>query len=258
MRRFAREEGRSVAIRVDLGEVTWAGGVRADQTRPAASLLKVPLAMAAEDALAADPAGWLAKVEVSIGDLLSDWREPTVLRALDPDRSLRVGELIRLAVSSSDGPSAAWLLQSVGIDAVRSTIAGIGCLDTEAGVKDGAPGGALVGLTTADDALKMMEAALDRGAYPIMSAALAASTLNSRIPLGVAQSDVEIAHKTGSLFGVAHDVARLRVTSGEVWLAFLTDTQHDTLVTGYEMGLCTQELLAAFGVKVSATSSLTG
>jgi len=42
-----------------------------------------------------------------------------------------------------------------------------------------------------------------------------------------------------------------------VSLAFLTEHQHDTLVTGYEMGICTRGLLQAWGLAVRRTRSLT-
>lgn len=258
LRRFGREPGRSVAVRVLCGRLTWQGSVNADVPRPAASLLKVPLAMAAEAAVAADPGGGLAGAEAPVDELVSRWHEPTVLHALNPDRRLRVEELIRLAVSCSDGPSAAWLLDAVGLAAVREHIRAAGCTGTDAWLAAGAAGGSLVGLTTAADALSLLARAVDRDRFPLVAAALQASTLNSRIPLGVDQRDVAVAHKTGTLLGVAHDVALLNVSSGEIWLAFLTDAQHDTLVTGYEMGLCTQEILTTFGASVTGTRSLVG
>ena len=91
-----------------------------------------------------------------------------------------------------------------------------------------------------------------------MAGALKASTLNSRIPLGVRRSDIDVAHKTGTLRSVAHDVALLDVPGGQVWLAFLSDAQHDTLVTGYEMGLCTQQVLGAFDLQVTSSRSAVG
>lgn len=261
LRTFAREPGRSVAVRVAIGKSVWNAEIAGDEPRPAASLLKLPLAMAVEQALDVEKgvtAGdGLAEATVRIGELLEGWSEPTVLRALDAERTLTAVELLRLMVSSSDGPSARWLHSAVG-NQVVAVIEECGCTATEARLQPGAAGGALVGRTTANDALRLLAAALDVTRHPITAAALANSTLNSRIPLSVQRSDIAVAHKTGTLFGVAHDVARLQVPGGEVWLAFLTDAQHDTLVTGYEMGMCTQEVLAAFGVGVTATGSADG
>lgn len=258
LRAFGSEPGRSVAARVTIGDNTWTGLVAGDVPRPAASLLKLPLAIAVEDAMAKDPSGRLGTAEVTVAELLIGWREPTVLRAFDTERTLRPRELLRLMVSSSDGPAARWLLDTVGIDAVGQAVNASGCENTSVELRPGAPGGALTGTTTAEDALRMLAAALDAARFPLTAQSLAASTLNSRIPLGVRRGDIEIAHKTGTLFSVAHDVAMLDVAGGEIWIAFLTDSQHDTLVTGYEMGICTQRLLAAFGVGVHGTRSVDG
>ena len=265
---FAREPGRSVAVRVAIGEAAWEAHVAGDTPRPAASLLKLPVAIAVEQVIRADPGAGLAQgaaagnglgqATVHVGALLEGWSEPSVLRALDPHRTMTAPELLRLMVSSSDGPSTRWLLDAVGIEEVVAAITACGCTATEARLQPGAAGGALVGSTSANDALRLLAVALDVTRHPITAAALANSTLNSRIPLGVRRSDIAVAHKTGTLYGVAHDVAMLQVPGGEVWLAFLTDTQHDTLVGGYEMGICTQEVLAAFGIGVTGTRSAAG
>lgn len=255
---FARDPGRSVAVCVEIGELRWSAHVAGDVTRPAASLLKLPLAMAVESAMAADRLGLFDNADVSVGSVLDGWSEPTVLRSLHPDRTVDAHEMLRLMISSSDGPSARWLLNAVGLPAVVTAVASSGCNATEVKLRPGAAGGSLSGVTTAADALRMLAAACDQQRFPITAAALAASTLNSRIPLGVLASDIEIAHKTGTLFSVAHDVALLTVPGGEVRIAFLSDAQHDTLVTGYDMGICTQSLLAAFGVGVTGTRSVDG
>ena len=57
--------------------------------------------------------------------------------------------------------------------------------------------------------------------------------------------------------GVAHDAAVLDCDRGQVIVAFLSDAQHDTLVTGYEMGLCTRGVLQTWGLSVRRTSGLT-
>lgn len=241
-----------------LGTANWSAQIAGDVPRPAASLLKLPLGMAVEKAIAERPRGPLAAEEVPVAEVIGRWSDPTVLRALDPDRRLRVNEMLRLMVGSSDGPSAQWLLERVGMAAVAETIRGIGCEATSVHLAPGQAGGALAGRTTAADALLLLAAAADAQHFPMVARALAESTLNSRIPLGVLAEDVDIAHKTGTLRSVAHDVALLEVTGGRVWLAFLTDAQHDTLVSGYEMGLCTGELLAAFGLQATATRSVVG
>ncbi|WP_367116324.1 serine hydrolase [uncultured Lamprocystis sp.] len=101
----------------------------------------------------------------------------------------------------------------------------------------------------------MLRAAADSARYPCTANALRRSIRNSRIPLGANDLDVQILHKTGSLTGVAHDVALLECVEGRVWAAFLTEQQHDTLITGYAMGICTRHVLQAWGLAVQRTSS---
>lgn len=248
---FTREPGRSVAARIEGDRGHWRGGIEADVARPAASLLKLPLAVAAERARAEGRLDGRARLLA--GDLLRGGDQPSVLGLLRPDHELTVDEVLALTVGASDGPCARWLLGQVGVGAVRAAVRAAGCERTL--VDAGPPGDPLVGVTTADDALLLLAAALDPVACPVASAALRRSIRNSRIPLGASSDDVVVAHKTGTLHGVAHDVAVVTCRTGTAQLAFLADAQHDTLVTGYEMGICTRDLLQAWGLSVVGTTS---
>ena len=249
---FAREKGRSVSVRVETLDRAWSYGVAVDVHRPAASLLKLPLAVAAETALLV---GDLEPTdEVPVYDLLHEGDGPSVLHALVPQHRLSVAEILGLAMSASDTPCARWLLAAVGIGAVRAAAEQAGCADTTVEPASGAAG-PLRGLTTADDAIRLLAAASDPDRCPVTARALDHSVRNSRIPLGANADDIRIAHKTGTLAGVAHDVAVIRCRTATVRLAFLTDAQHDTLVAGYEMGICTREVLVAFGLEVVSTAS---
>jgi hypothetical protein len=116
--------------------------------------------------------------------------------------------------------------------------------------------GPLTGTTTADDAVRLVRRLRDPGRYPMCLQALRNTLHASRIPLGADEADVVVAHKTGSLAGVAHDVAVLDCAGGTVLIAFLTDQQHDTLVAGYEMGICTRGVLQTWGLSVRHTAGL--
>jgi hypothetical protein len=50
----------------------------------------------------------------------------------------------------------------------------------------------------------------------------------------------------------------LECVGGTAQIAFLTESQHDTLVTGYAMGLCTRQVLDAWGLSVRTTVSVVG
>lgn len=114
----------------------------------------------------------------------------------------------------------------------------------------------LAGFTTARDALRLLEASADAPAWPLTANALRNNVRDSRIPLGATDLDIAIAHKTGSLPGIAHDVAVVECAGGRLAIAFLTEAQHDTLVAGYEMGVCTRAVLEAWGLGARATRSI--
>lgn len=243
---FAREAGRSVYAVIHSRDVDWAEGVQDEVSRPAASLLKIALAMAIEPRLA-------DLSSLSVADLLQPSDDATVLRALDPGRILAPDEMLRLMLMASDNPCARWALGQVGIRAVEEAVA---CTSGTTTVReDPHEPGTLEGSTTARDAVSLLRAVLDEKRFPVSAAALRQSIRNSRIPLGATTDDVSIAHKTGTLTGVAHDVAHLRCRSGDMWIAFLTEEQHDILITGYEMGICARSLLDHFGLQVERTLS---
>jgi len=254
LRAFAREPGRSVLARVEMPGAVWEGGVAADEPHPAASLLKVPLAMAAERAFAGGDLDPQATVAVGLLDVGGP--EPEPLRVLRPGLLLTAADVLGLCLALSDRACATWLLDAVGVAAVRAVVAALGCGATTVAEDRGAPGAPLVGVTTARDAVRLIAASQDAGRYPLTARALRHTVLNARIPLGADDLDVRVAHKTGSLFAVANDVAVLDCDGGTLSLAFLSEAQHDTLVSGYEMGICTRGLLQAWGLAVRRGRSL--
>lgn len=276
---YAAEPGRHAWVEVRLGgtpspaaapaagsppvaDPTWAGGVAPDEVVPAASLLKLPLAAAVERALAAgrlpDPDGaTVSRLRGPAGTGRSAITDggPSVLDVLDGCHRLSVRDLLGLMLSASDGPATRWLTDQVGIAAVRAAVAAAGCEHTTVDLAVDHPAGPLVGTTTARDALRLLSAVLDDPACPTSTHALRRSIRNSRIPLGAVDEDIEIAHKTGTLAGLAHDVAELTCDRSSVRVSFLTQHQHDTLVSGYAMGICTRQILQAFGLSVRRTTS---
>lgn len=247
LREFARDPGRSVFVRVRTADAEWTGAVNDDVNRPAASLLKLPLAMALEPLLPDHK-------PQRVGDLLDERDDASVLMALDPDRVLAPEEILRLMLSASDNACARWALRSVGLQDVRAAVRECGALVTTVDEDPDEPG-MLTGTTTARDAVTLLDETLDRTRFPVSAFALEHSIRNSRIPLGATDEDVLVAHKTGTLSGVASDVARLTCRTGTMSIAFLTDSQHDILVTGYEMGVCTRGLLDHFDLQVTRTVS---
>lgn len=243
--RFAAEPGRScyAVLQRSASPGEWSGGVDEDSERPMASLAKLPLAMALEPMLPS-----LAPQRVD--ELLTHVDGDSVLWSLEPDRRLAPAEMLRLMLSTSDNPCARWAVTTVGIGAVKQACRASGARATR--IDDDGMGG----VTTARDAVTLLRAAADGRRYPVSASALSHSTRNARIPLGVTDSDFAMAHKTGTLAGVANDVAHLTCDRGAAWIAFLSEEQHDLLVTGYAMGLVTRALLEHAGLRVRSTVSV--
>ena len=245
--------GRSALIRIRTQDTHWEYGVDPDKPYRAASLLKLGIAIAVEDEIrrgSIDP-----DVDISVRELGSHPDDHSVLDLLDPKTILQLRNVIALMIGASDNTCTRWLLALIGVNTVQTAITSVGCAATtiEAQTDGGVP---VAGVTTCRDALDLLSVATDPDRYPITSHALRHSIRNSRIPLGATAADINISHKTGSLPGLAHDVAVVECDSGQVDIAFLTDDQHDTLVAGYAMGICTREVLAAWGLSTIHTISV--
>jgi len=245
--------GRSALIRIRTDGADWEYGVDPDRPYRAASLLKLGIAIAVEDEIRAGAIDPDAGITVRV--LAAHKDDHSVLDLLSPDTIMQLSNVVSLMIGASDNACTRWLLSLVGMDKVEAAIASVGCTATtiQRETPDVLP---ISGVTTCRDALDLLHAASDRTRCPITSHALRHSIRNSRIPLGATAADVSIAHKTGSLTGLAHDVAILECGSDQVDVAFLTDDQHDTLVAGYSMGICTRDVLAAWGLTITFTVSV--
>lgn len=255
LRAFADAEGRSVLARVRMGGHEWVDGVAAEVVRPAASLLKMALGLAAERALAdgtLDPSG-----TVPAGAIDGTGRDGSVTALLDRATALSPGDLLGLLLGASDNAAARWFAQRIPATAVQESLREAGCTDTTLAM-DPESAWVLEGTTTCADALRLLATGSDETRYPRCAHALRHSIRNSRIPLGAQDADIRIAHKTGTMTGLAHDVALLQCRQGSLEIAFLTERQHDTLVAGYAMGVCTRSVLEAWGLSVHRTVSIDG
>jgi beta-lactamase class A len=244
-----------VLVRVRTAAGQWEHGIGEHLTYPGASVLKLAIALAVEGRFrhgAIDPDTRLCIAAVGVRD-----SDRSVLSLLDPSVTLSLADLVRLMLGSSDNASARVLASLVDEADVRSALRDTGCLETTVEVGSHLAAG-ITGMTSCADALALLSAVLDGGDAATSVHALQHSILSSRIPLGARATDVVVAHKTGTLPGLAHDVARLEADGGIVDVAFLSDGQHDTLVTGYAMGICTRAILEAWGLPVHRTTSVLG
>ncbi len=251
---FARDAGRSASVIVRTATGTWHGGAADDTPRPAASLLKLGIAMAVERVLQVEPDSLPSVVRV--GEILASDPSPSALRAIDAGIRLGPSDVLGLMIALSDNPCATWLAGAAGPDAVGAALSDAGIHDIQP-IDPGRGVGPLTGRCTALQALALVHHAADTSRHPLTAEAMANVVHAARIPIGVNDQDIRVAHKTGSLAGVANDVAVIDCRGGaRVTLAFLTEEQPDPLVTGYEMGLCTRRILDAWELGARTSRSL--
>jgi len=240
--KFATTVQRSVAIEISVQDFNWTSNINGQDIYPAASLLKIPLALATEQMITSgmlDP-----KKRVSLEALCENRNQNSVLSAFSDTKFITVEEVLRLALISSDEQCARYLRKIVPNELIRKVIAEASCRSTffsnELNVIS------IAGTTTALDALRLISCATDKLRYPVCSFSLESSILNSRIPVGVDPTKYKVFHKTGTLQGVANDVAHINIDQGFIRIAFLTKNQEDLIISGYEMGLCVRLILDAW------------
>lgn len=216
--------------------------IAADAVRPAASVLKLSLALAV---VAGQARGTIDLTEsVPVADLPTT-RYPHILAAFDTDRRLSLAELVRLMLLTSDNGAASYLFERIGPQAVVQVLDRMGCSQTRlaCGFSDHEFGVAgYANQTTAQDCIRMLDHVHAHHQHDLIGAGLRNNLRNQRIPLLV-DDDVPVLHKTGTLAGVVADIG-LIYTSRQVFaLAFLTEKQSSVAHTSREIGECVYKLL---------------
>jgi beta-lactamase class A len=243
---FAGDDpGRSVAVRSLRGSPVSAQ-IRAGVVRPAASLGKLALVAAVHSAAERGDVSLETRVERR---LLGSTAYVSVLEALDAGHELSVRELCALCLITSDNPVANHLLELVGAEAVARNAHGLGCTDTHmcGGYTDADLASPCANLTTASDALVLVtELVANR---PELARALINNLKNTRIPLRL-PSTVRVAHKTGTLQGVANDAGVIFGQRTDLAVAFLCEGQTDIAHTSIEIGDCVAAIWTALGERV--------
>jgi len=250
---FCSVMDRSVRIKVVTDNETWEYGFLDDIKRPAASLVKVLIAASVEDLIK----GYLIDPSdtILVGELIDLDTGPSVLRSLDLTHPLSIAELIQISISASDPLASKFLLGVIDKSHIEGIIQLANLKNTEVFFSPASGVRCVTGSITANDAVRLIEFGSNSKIYPLTAKGLSHSITNSRIPLGIANLGTEISHKTGTLLSVAHDVALIKCREASLTVAFLTENQHDTLQTGYEMGICTRRIIESLGFSVKFTRS---
>ncbi|MBZ6107394.1 serine hydrolase [Streptomyces olivaceus] len=216
----------------------------ADRTFPAASLMKVPLFIALLEQHDA--------TQVVTRSDLSRTAYPSLFEVFDERHEFTLAELGGLMLATSDNPVAVYLTDLVGMEAVTATAARAGAHHTHmrVGFTDNDLGPtARNSITTANDmALILQYAAADPKLQPVIKA-LRNSMRNFRLPLRL-PDDLHVAHKTGSLRGLAHDAGILYGRDHDLIAVFLSEDQPDTATVGIEIGDCIADVWRVLGEPV--------
>lgn len=229
------DNGRSVAVCAPHAGLDFAGR-RADELRPAASIMKVPLVMALYNKALAG--GVSLDMPVRLSELGAT-RYASVMAAFDKGRSLSVRELAALALLVSDNPATVRIMEIVGFDDVSEVLSRCGCTpgaQMRAGFTEDELGAAnRVNQLSAADCIRIFGVLRRERHYAPIVRALENNLRNNRIP-AMLPDDVVVAHKTGSLEGVVNNAGVLSYGGRSFTLAVLTDGQSDPIVTSQEIG----------------------
>ncbi|MEU8575306.1 serine hydrolase [Streptomyces asoensis] len=241
---FVRNDpSRAVVLRSTRGRDLYTQR-NADRSFPAASLMKVPLFITLLEQLDA--------TQVVKRSDLGRTVYPSLLEVFDEKHEFTLSELGGLMLATSDNPIAACLTDLVGMEAVTATAARAGAHHTHmrVGFTDDELGlTARSSITTANDmALILQYAATQPKLQPVIKA-LRNSMRNSRLPLRL-PDDLHVAHKTGSLRGLAHDAGILYGRDHTLIAVFLTENQPDTATVGIEIGDCIADVWRLLGEPV--------
>ncbi|MEM7461027.1 MAG: serine hydrolase, partial [Pseudomonadota bacterium] len=96
-------------------------------------------------------------------------------------------------------------------------------------------------LTTASDCLTLLKAVDTQPAYAFIKRMLQNNLRNERIPKFLLD-DARIAHKTGTLAGLVHDVAIVTSPAADYYLLVLADGLHDTATFASDVATVSEEI----------------
>lgn len=251
------DPGRSVAFEA-YRPFRFAAGMRGDEPRPAASVIKTALAMAVHRSASSGEVDLERRVEVS---QFPPTRYASVLAAFEPGHTLSVREICRLALITSDNPLTVHLQGIASFGAVNALLEELGCdpvCRMAAGFSEaelGAPNRA--NILTAKGALRLLQAAWNDPRYADLAVAMKNNLRGQRIPARLPEH-LAVMHKTGSLQGVANDVGIIFDDEVAFGLAFLCDRQPDTILTSTEIGRCVLDVYDTIRAAVSLSDDRDG
>ncbi len=202
----------------------------ADETFPAASVLKVALALEAHASLDLGERIPLRDEDKVIGS--------GVLSALASGLAPTLGDLVYLACAISDNTAANLVLAHAGVDRVNARLASLGLTTTRVRGKIFTPEQGELSPVTPREAARLLALVARREAGPpaacdavmaLLARTQTASTIGRGLPDARFDEDppVRLAHKTGSITGVVHDVGIVRTADVEYVVALMSKGSDD-------------------------------
>jgi beta-lactamase class A len=198
----------------------------AQERFPAASVIKIPILI---EALRQEQAGRLRldeRLPIRPEDKVGGFG---ILKELPSVESVSLQDLLTLMIVISDNTAANLCIERVGMEAVNETIASLGLRGTvlQRKMMDmAARERGLDNFTSPGDIARLLDLLMTGQILTAERCAraldiLARQQVNDRLPL-LLPSQVKVAHKTGELPGIRHDVGVLFIDSRHVVVAALT------------------------------------
>ena len=211
--------------------------------RPAASVIKLPLFMAA---CALHQKNQLPQQTFTKHEL-GTTRYASIISAFEDTHAFTLMEMIKLGIITSDNPIAVAITKLVPFQIVNSFMAAIGCsqgAQMQAGFTEDelGPKGRVNTLST-DDCIVILSEINAR--YPLIYDAMANNLRNSRLNLLLPET-WEAPHKTGSLEGVVNDIGLVANKGRKFAVAFLTDGEPSPEKTSAEIAATTLKIAEIF------------
>jgi beta-lactamase class A len=230
---IAGEAGGNVAVGVHHFPSGASMGRETERVFPSASVIKVPILAALFEQVEIGRLDWESRIPLTAEACVEG---SGVLRELQPGIALTVRDLARLMIIVSDNTASNLLIEAVGIEHVNALLASYGYRHTRLGRKfyDFAARDAGHENFCAAGELCDLLCRLIRGevvsqeASAEMLAIMKRQAYSHRIP-ALLPPDTPIAHKTGTITGVAHDTGVIFAPSGPIALAVLTQGCRDPI-----------------------------
>lgn len=222
---FASQPGNIAVIVQSKTDPALSVAINEARAFPSASLVKVAIACAAFETPGLD-----LNQPIPVADLDQTFY-CSILQAFDPSDQLSLKSLIGLMLIVSDNPATTAILNAVGMDRVNHWLQTNGLTETQihVGFEDTALGAPLrANLTTAQDCLNLLQRVDAEQQFATVKHQLCNNLRNQRIPKWLPDTAV-IAHKTGTLNGLMHDIALIESPDAAYYLIILADGLPDGL-----------------------------